>query len=448
MFYHFKTVSYMYKVIMLICGVLLLQSCMNLEKRKEQCNFIGEFHNGFAICSQDDKYFMIDEEGQQRTDEFDMIYDFKHGYAVAYKVVRSGRGTLEDMREFYFLDKNLKVVKPNITIIGCAESVNSYGQVWANSSGKRDEWGVFDINKNNYISDFIGYPQWIAEDGTAVLSRGVRDPYISMTYVDYYEHALYDRNGNAIIPFGKFTYISDFSKGLACYSSKKKYKYEKHSTVIPCEKSKKRGAGLGIETVVRFGYINIKGEILTTEKYTFAGSFNEQGYAKVSQGWTNYDMKNFIIDVNMKDCTNNPIAIASFYGDDVWETYKDKSGNCCAVNNKGNIVSLGSAVDVGNVEKLIMTKKGTVYKLYEIIDGNLKQLAEIKRERSDEVVLYVKNSKARETETIGFLTPNSRKMSFFGYCSEYRLDGGFVRTDWLDVYGLENKYRYSQFIFK
>ena len=432
--------------------VAIMSSCMNYEKRVAMSDYIGDFRNGYAICIQDDKYFFIDENGVKQSEEFDKIYEFKNGYAVAYNVLEH-RTLFEDKRIYFYLDENLNV--KNYPVIGSTEYANEWGNVWVTMNGKRDSWGLLNIKTGNFLTNLVGFPDCFNEDGSAVISRLSNKSGLPK----HYEYAIYDGKGEEVVPFGKYSYIGNFNKGRAIYSTTgtDSYKPSISSTnfLVPGRKEKE---GLTELHEIRndlnrtkMGYIDLKGNPVSDEIFNVAGSFNHVGYAKIGIGAFLHQRKYYIVDVNMNDCSNDPVAIASFNADGIWESYKDNSGVCNAVNNKGEVVVLGSG-NISSLRQYIMIKQGSSYKLYTMDSNKPKELASFSRSRSDEhVILYStwdSEKKAMSEESICFVTPGSKRMATQGYCDQYTLYGTHIASKWSNVYRINGSFAYPKFIFK
>ena len=426
-------------------------SCMNYEKRVAMSDYIGEFKNGYAICVQEDKYFFISENGEKQSDEYDKIYDFKNGYAVAYNILERDV-PFNDKRIYFYLDEKLNVKK--YPIVGSTEYANEWGNVWVTLNGKRDSWSLFNIETGNFQTPFLGFPDCFNEDGSVVVSRLANKSGLPK----HYEYAIYNGKGEEIVPFGKYSYIGNFNKGRAIYSTTgtDTYKPTISSTEFLVPERKEKNGINELRDVrndlnkAKIGYINLKGNPVSEEIFNVAGSFNDAGYAHVGIG--DFHRKDYIIDVNMNDCTNVPAAIASFYADGRWKCYKNQSGVCSAVNNKGEIVVFGDCSNISSLKQYIMTRQGNVYKLY-TMDGNKpKELATFSRERSDEnVILHSTwdNAKKEMTEgTICFVAPKSKRMSINGYYDKYTLSGMHKASEWGAVYRIDGSFAYPQFIFE
>lgn len=89
------------------------------------------------------------------------------------------------------------------------------------------------------------------------------------------EYMLLDRNGRILIPWGRISYIADFSNGMARASNSIRSGYRWHVDEV----SRYTAPGYSYRA---YGYIDEQGRWRVAEQYGQAEDFNQAGYARVS----------------------------------------------------------------------------------------------------------------------------------------------------------------------
>lgn len=400
----------------------LTMSCMSYEKRLKECDSVGEFKDGNALCRQDDKYFFIDESGKRKSKKYDEAEEFVNGYAIAYNENEYGN------YQYFVLDKDCR--ENRLNVYGCLCSVNRWGNLWVKAANSRDSWMLVKVSMGSGYSGLtplIGYPDCVTDNGTTVISRLHKEGTVS----SYYEYAIYDGEGKVIVPFGKYSFIGNFSSGIAQYSTTGRYGYAGSEHLFSQGYDESKGKCRSLHRSL-MGYINEKGEILCSERFNTATSFNEGGYASVSMGNYEHNRRYYILNHNMEDCSGDVVARASFLNDGVWMSGKSQNGECLLANNTGKTVSLGFGFDVANWAEYIMTRKDLQYKLYKMSESADKPelIGTFNRSKKDDIVVL-----SRETSTIRFFQPIRRSIGMReSPYDEYYLDGGYVESGWNILY--------------
>ncbi|WP_418213889.1 WG repeat-containing protein [Bacteroides difficilis] len=406
---------------MLLIGCLTV-SCMSYEKRVKECDFVGEFKDGNALCQQDDKYFFIDESGKQKSKKYDKAEEFVNGYAIAYNENENGN------YQYFVLDKNCR--ENCLNVYGCLCSVNRLGNLWVKAANSRDSWMLVNVSMGigySGLTLMIGYPDCVTDNGTTVISRLHKEGVGS----SYYEYAIYDGEGKEIVPFGKYSFIGNFSSGIAQYSTTGRFGYAGSEHLFSQGYDESKGKCRSLYRSL-MGYINEKGEILCSERFNSASPFNEAGYARVSIGNYDHNSRHYILNRNMEDCSGNVVARASFLDDGVWISGKSRNGECLLTNNTGKTVSLGSGFDVASLGKYIMTRKDLQYKLYKMNESADKPelIGTFNRSKKGDIVVF-----SLTTSTIRFFQPIRRSVGMReSPYDEYDLDGGYVQSGWNVLY--------------
>lgn len=209
------------------------------------------FMDGMARVKLNGKYGFINAQGQLTVP---LIYDecgyFSDGFA---RVKKDGKWGLVNKA-------GVAVVPVKYDNVGMFHE----GLVSVQNDGK---WGYVDMNGYEVIPpqygfetyrDYLDYGRWDwwsyhkFKNGYSVVIRiedGVRTD------------GLIDRNGRMVIPFNKFTALSDYSDGM----------------IMACRPMIENG-----KYVLKFGFINLRGETVIPFKYESAGDFSE-GLAMVQQ---------------------------------------------------------------------------------------------------------------------------------------------------------------------
>lgn len=467
-FYHqnnyLENMKFRHLLIVIIIGSLIVGCDMSYEKRLQQCDSVGEFREGYALCLQDGKYFFIDENGKQRSKKYDEAEEFANGYAIV-------RNNYKDDR-FQIIILNKEFKEKYYSIYETFGNVNPWGKLWVkmNTDILRIGWMLLDVETGSLKLSSVGKPDCVTDDGTTVISRlHKRDGSLS-----YYEYAIYDGQGNEVVPFGKYSYIGNFSAGMAQYSTTGYFFFAgaEHISFSGYNDNKARLSHLPTlqdfpSKDVKLGYIDTKGTIVCPERFNTATPFNEAGYASVSvldsNSWgTYYDFfdgaDRYIINTKFEDCTGDIIAKASFLPDGEWKFGKSSAGEFLLANNEGETVSLGFGCDFAECRGYIMTRNGTRYELYEkneLIARNATPIASFVREKSGELVVQklTWDEQTRSSTTTICFFDQTRQRGFSwkeNPYDEYLMDGTYINSGWEHLYCIDKTWRpcFSTFSFQ
>lgn len=364
----------------LLIALFALVSChKSYEDRLKECDSVGKFKDGYALCVQEDIYFFIDETGKKRSEKYVWARDFCNGYALAQKRDKSG--------EHYctvVLDKDCKEKYCVANVFG---DVNIYGNLWVTmtgqvswgswSGGGNSHWQLLNLESGSFLTSMVEHIDNIADNGMTVASRQTKK---NSGYI--VEYSLIDGKGNAVVPFGTYSFIGNYHCGMSLYSTTGYYRY---SSINDYDKSKE-----GLICLVdeygfhhdnqRLGYINLQGKIVVPEQFTRAESFSEVGYARA---WIKYNAEstvyNYIVDTKGRLLSGKEysLAEASYLQDGDWCVGQDDAGSYFLANNKGVIKEIEKDVPLSKVGKYVAAKKRGTYEIYQLKKDDVEHLCTI-----------------------------------------------------------------------
>lgn len=344
-----------FSLIAIVAILFCLTGCMSYEKRLAECDSVGDFHDGYALCRQDEKSFFINEKGKRVSGKYDHADDFSNGYAVVYNNIDY------ETKQFYIIDKDLKqYVYP---ISGYSGTVNKWGNLWVTAGW--GGWSLLNVESGSFrLSNIYGIRD-IGGGNSTVVCRIVDKM--------YYEFAIYDGQGNEVVPFGKYSYIGHFVNGLAHYSTTGRLFYEPMCERI-FERNKLHGLYRYSADPGYLGYIDAGGNVVIPEQYNYADDFTEKGYAQVTRG--KYNARDYVIDKRGNILTDKSlaIAIASYLDDGVWASGRCADGKYILANNKGEVEMLDGGVPTATSNlyigkqrtQYVATRNGHTYKIYRV----------------------------------------------------------------------------------
>lgn len=434
-----------YMIMMAMILAWTLTSCGNktLEEWKSECDSVGDFHDGYALCEKNDKWFFIDEKYKKRSGEYDKAQEFSNGYAI----VRSNH---DGQSNIIFLNAACEEI--HYPVFDTFGSVNSQGNVWVTINGRDErlmnvETGSFRLNLDGGES-----LQQVMSNGNAVVRRNPE--YEKNQYNRsraWLQFAIYNANGEILVPYGKYSYIGIFHNGMAQYSttgfitpSDIRNGMEHINEVLcgtPDNKIRKYG---------RLGFIDENGNIAIPERYRSAMNFTSAGYAKVNPDSNpEQDKYETLIDRQGRELSGREkiIASATYLEDGKWISGKDEKGNYLSANNKGMVKTWETGVKAASVNDIIATKKGSVYSFYRTTEDDLEPLFTLNGTgQANEIVCY-RNGNAIEIYS-GYKAR---------YCEKYDLTGHRFTTENTPVgpydlipykHRLHSAYEYCAFIFE
>lgn len=244
-----------------------MASCSGGGHSADDYAYHGEFLNGVAIAHVKDGNgeLFINEKYEPLTQVFYSIDSFQNGYAIGH--------TESGIDSIYVITPDLKVKGyDGISSYKGDPGINSKGNLWVE---KGDKWVLISLadgkNLCEPIDDFA--VEQTLDNGNIVIIKK-RDRSVAFDY------AIYSEDGTAVVPFNQYTFIGDYSEGLARYSTNG---YIGHDMNHENEKSKwlNDEYGRSRDYNATQGYIDENGNIVIADKYHYADDFKD-GKAYVS----------------------------------------------------------------------------------------------------------------------------------------------------------------------
>lgn len=274
-----------------VCAMLLISCSKSYEQRLKECDEVGDFHDGLALCLQDGKCFYINADGDKMSEEYDGAWDYKNGYAVVFHRTDDGDYI------YRILDKDCNEL--SIKFYAFEGPVTEEGNLWVSTSplsgyGFSDTgtWRLLKISTGELLTEAYHRIDCVDSDGTAVVSNVHKDKNRVM------EFAMVSGNGDVLIPLRRFSFIGNIHNGMAQYSTLGYYRWP---SIVPYEKDKEERNSIPTRSSMEYapmGYVNTKGQVVIEAEYMQAGHFNDAGFAEVATfGWGNkFIGKKLIID--------------------------------------------------------------------------------------------------------------------------------------------------------
>lgn len=421
------------KIAIVLIWMLLSCGHKTMEEWRAECDSIGDFHDGYALCAKDNIWFFINEEGKKSTREFDEAQEFANGYAIA-------RYYHDGQSDVVFLNKDCK--EKNYPVSKTFGNVNAMGNVWVSVNGNdailmNVETGSFRLNL-----DGGEYLQQVLDNGNAVVMRNPeneKDEYYRNQ--EWLQFAIYDADGEILVPFGKYSYIGLFKNGLAKYSTTG---YVTRIFINGGMESINYILNADPDDIIygrnygRLGFINEDGEIAVPERYRLAMDFTPAGYAKVNpDNYPELGVYGTIIDRQGHELSGRSkiVASATYLEDGKWSSGKDEEGNYLSANNKGVVKVWGPDVKVASVNDVIATKEGSSYSFYRTTEGGLEPMFALNGTgQANEVICY-RNGNVFEV----YSGPQNR------YCEKYDPAGHRFAAEYVQIGPRD---RYCAFIFE
>lgn len=366
----------MKKLFLLLVAFLLMAACgKTYEDRLRECDEVGEFHDGYALCRQDGKYFYINEKGGQISRSYDSGWNYANGYAIVGK-------KNDEKWSYHVLNAQGKELDGSYSYV--EGNVNMHGNLWVNNGneshwgawnvGNAGQWQLVNVETGKVVSDTYQHIDCVTDDGAAVASRRrVTDD--NNVFLDY---ALIDGTGKEILPFCYAGYIGNFHHGLAQFSLRGVLTY---SGIDDYEQTKDHKTLFCLETgglPQPIGYINTKGVVVIPASFAHASIFNESGYARVDY---EFSVTNWVERPYLNNYINDKgevlhgykmyIAKASFLKDSHWQAGRDDEGKSVVINNKGETIELHTTDPITALFKYVVTRNGREYTMYKVKDGKL-----------------------------------------------------------------------------
>ena len=270
---------YLSKFLSACLFMALLASCSGRKLTPSQIVSISDYVDGVAVAKvkeldfsySGDFYYFVDEdlrvvEPGLRLRE---ISEFIDGYAVAVSNVKTGENSFESARHI-FNRKGQPILTANYD-----ESLFLVpgGKAWR--PGGRGMQFV-NLADTSVILEERLWGLEVTPSGTSLLKRTRSDRHADPDgNVNLMEYMLLDRNGRILIPWGRISYIADFSNGMARASNSIRSGYRWHVDEV----SRYTAPGYSYGT---YGYIDEQGRWRVPEQYGQAEDFNEAGYARVA----------------------------------------------------------------------------------------------------------------------------------------------------------------------
>lgn len=313
------------KSFLLLVAVLLLAACgKTYEDRLRECDEVGEFHDGFALCKQGEEYFYIDQTGKKIAGDFWKAGNFENGYAVAWR--RGSYGLV-------VVDKEGKSHQyPQVC--HALEKVNKFGNLWVSTNDS--QWVLLEVKTGSLKTCFVNDIKSEDEEGNVV------------TYGGGIGYMLFNGQGEELVEEGRFKYMGRIKCDRILFSF--------------TEKSAAYDSG-------KYGYIDTKGNIVIPAVFpSSATEFNDRGYAcwSMPSRTSPYDKEFQYFDKQGLVLTGKEyyVAEASFKEDGKWVFGVDEQGERFLVNNKGKITTLDVGSSLAVLRDFVVSKKGGTYKIY------------------------------------------------------------------------------------
>lgn len=272
-------------IIIEVIFCLFIESCIG-GKSVEDYNFVGEFKDGYALANLNGtnnllRYVIIDKDYEPVTDEMINIETYSDDYWIAETV--GG--------DFVAIDRQLKIIPLDIHSPRIYDRVSTH-TIWAKNSD--DDMVLVDLRTGKQISNAYAdcSIDQVLNNGTVVLKLNSQN----RLYVLSPGYAMVDVNGRELVPFNKYTFIGDFSNGLASFSTtgygiplhRVNTKYSQINTIQRNDDPKWFELGNQYGEFGRYdsdqfrqGYINESGEVVIPQKFIYAQPFDEDGFAIV-----------------------------------------------------------------------------------------------------------------------------------------------------------------------
>lgn len=100
------------------------------EDRLKECDEVGEFHDRYALCLQDSKYFYINKKGTKISKSYGSGWDYANGYAIV--------GKKGEKWSYHVINAEGKELDSSYSYV--TSNVNMMGNLWINN-GKESHWG-------------------------------------------------------------------------------------------------------------------------------------------------------------------------------------------------------------------------------------------------------------------------------------------------------------------
>ena len=318
-----------------------------IEEEGMDCNF----HDGLALVHQGEKYFFINKEGKE-------AFPFKYDYA---KYFSDGLAVVVKGDKFGYIDTKGNEVIP-LSDKYCGESFSD-GLTAVFKDGK---YGF--VNKKGELVIPYTFEAQSEMGDASEFHEG-----FTIVYKDDGKPSCVDKNGKEL-SIGDYSFILDFNEGMAVVNKDNKYGFIDTSgkEVIPCAYEEATYFSEGYAFVKKDGkYMQIdkSGKILNTFNYESISAFHD-GLARVSNKSGNETLSGFI-DTKGKE------VIPCIY-----DTWNDFSEGLVAVSKDG----MNGYID----------KKG--YSTFDIKNEEVRQIVQQKIKEKEEKKKAEEKKKREEEE--------------------------------------------------
>ncbi|MBO5629167.1 MAG: WG repeat-containing protein [Aeriscardovia sp.] len=372
-----------------LVAILLLAACgKTYEDRLKECDEVGEFHDGYALCKQGEKYFYIDKKGRKIAGDFDKAGSFANGYAIAWVYEP------HDHHQLVVVDKEEK--KHIYGAVASFDKVNKYGNLWIclERSAVLERWELLNVETGSPRTPIVNGISSEDEEGNSVVWWKGRAGYM-----------LYNGKGEKMVEDGRFKYMGRIVSGRILFSFEEKKQVENNR---------------------KCGYLDTKGRIVIPAQFpSTASEFSNLGYAYyATPGRTILSENDFhYYDTlgRMVSGKERYIAQASFRDDGKWVLGKDDEGRKFFVNNKGEETTLDAGSRLAVFGDIIVSKKGKTYTIYQSTPEEIKKL-------------FTLNGTGNQAEVLAY-SPMSKGIELINgrTCETFSLDGSSLGTTQLPV---------------
>lgn len=255
----------------------LLASCSGRKLNPSQIVSISDYVDGVAVAKVIEEgyeyYYFVDDELRLVEPGIRLreISDFVDGYAIARSSrVRQRNPPSVERKKYIYNRKGEPILS--------AETDESLFLVAGGKAWRPGGRGMQFVNlaDTSVIFEESLWGLEVTPSGTSLLKRTRSDRHADPNgNVNLMEYMLLDRNGRILIPWGRISYIGDFSNGMARASNSIRSGYRWH--VDEVTRYTAPGYSYGA-----YGYIDEQGRWRVAEQYGQAEDFNEAGYARVS----------------------------------------------------------------------------------------------------------------------------------------------------------------------
>lgn len=255
----------------ILIGLISGCSLSNRHLPVSMIKSVTEYLDGVAVAETNDNcFYFIDEdfrviEPGWRLSRFDGFID---GYAYAESETQKDDLTIREKHIYNRKGEPIVSVEYDKTLI-----LSPGGKVWRPSAKGMQ---YVNLQDSTILFDEKLWGLSVTPSGTSVLIHQRNDKAADMNgNVPLLEYMLLGPNGDILVPWGRISYIEDFSNGMAKASNSVRPGYRWHVSEI----TQYIAPG---HLYATYGFINETGSWVVPEKYYWAEKYNEAGYGRIS----------------------------------------------------------------------------------------------------------------------------------------------------------------------